>query len=272
LISAFASRADGALARAARRRAMRARRATAPTTALTTALALASLASRAVASSARFGRERLVMQTTLGDVTLALYDHDDAARATAAHVLEAFELGLYDTNHFFRVDAGFVAQIADCAGGRRAAMSERQRELATRTVRGEFDSSVKHARGKLSMARWSDPDSATSSFSVMLGTAPHLDGEYAVFGEMVEGEETLRKIEAVETTKSGIFVMPKERIEILSTYVLREGANSGEEGERASTTTTGSASDAEELRECRVRADSLAKELHEIRERRLPGN
>lgn len=122
------------------------------------------------------------------------------------------------------------------------------------------------------MARWSDPDSATSSFSVMLGTAPHLDGEYAVFGEMVEGEETLRKIEAVETTKSGIFVMPKERIEILSTYVLREGANSGEEGERASTTTTGSAGDAEELRECRVRADSLAKELHEIRERRLPGN
>jgi hypothetical protein len=76
LISAFASRADGALARAARRRAMRARRATAPTTALTTALALASLASRAVASSARFGRERLVMQTTLGDVTLALYDHE----------------------------------------------------------------------------------------------------------------------------------------------------------------------------------------------------
>lgn len=121
------------------------------------------------------------------------------------------------------------------------------------------------------MARWSDPDSATSSFSVLLGTAPHLDGKYAVFGEMVEGEETLRKIEAVETTKSGIFVMPKERIEILSTYVLREGAVSGGEGERAAPT-TGSASDAEELRECRVRADSLAKELHEIRERRLPGN
>ena len=238
--------------------------------ALALALALASLAG-ADARETRFGRERLVMQTTLGDVTLALYDHDDAARATAAHVLEAFELGLYDTNHFFRVDRGFVAQIADCAGGRRAAMSERQRAAATRTVRGEFDASVKHTRGKLSMARWSDPDSATSSFSVLLGTAPHLDGKYAVFGEMVEGEETLRKIEAVETTKSGIFVMPKERIEILSTYVLREGAVSGGEGERAAPT-TGSASDAEELRECRVRADSLAKELHEIREKRLPGN
>ena len=131
--------------------------------ALALALALASLAG-ADARETRFGRERLVMQTTLGDVTLALYDHDDAARATAAHVLEAFELGLYDTNHFFRVDRGFVAQIADCAGGRRAAMSERQRAAATRTVRGEFDASVKHTRGKLSMARWSDPDSATSSF------------------------------------------------------------------------------------------------------------
>ena len=80
------------------------------------------------------------MQTTLGDVTLALYDHDDAARATAAHVLEAFELGLYDTNHFFRVDAGFVAQIADCAGGRtrgdeRAAARARDEDGARRIRR-----------------------------------------------------------------------------------------------------------------------------------------
>jgi cyclophilin family peptidyl-prolyl cis-trans isomerase len=210
-----------------------------------------------------------VLQTTLGDITLALYDGDDAARATAAHVLRLFELGLYDTNHFFRVDAGFVAQIADCASGRRAAMSATQRDAAMATVRGEFDGDAKHTRGKLSMARWNDPDSATSSFSVMLGTAPHLDAKYAVFGEMVDGEETLRKMEAVETTREGIFVKPKERIEILSTYVVREARGEGEDARAAA---TDEARDADALRECRDRADSLAKELHEIRERRLPGN
>lgn len=117
------------------------------------------------------------------------------------------------------------------------------------------------------MVRWSDLDSVMSSFSVMLGMASYLDGEYAVFGEMVEGEEILWKIEVVEMMKSGIFVMLKERIEILLMYVLCEGVNLGEEGERASTTTTGSAGDAEELRECCVWVDFLVKELYEICER-----
>ena len=140
-MSAFASaRGRRTRARGARDARMRARRATAPTTALTTALALASLASRAVASSARFGRERLVMQTTLGDVTLALYDHDDAARATAAHVLEAFELGLYDTNHFFRVDSGIRGADRGLRGGaargdERAAARARDEDGARRIRR-----------------------------------------------------------------------------------------------------------------------------------------
>ncbi|RZR78129.1 hypothetical protein BHM03_00003378, partial [Ensete ventricosum] len=67
-------------------------------------------------------------------------------------------------------------------------------------------------------SRYSDPDSASSSFSVLLGDAPHLDGQYAIFGRVTKGDDTLRKLEELPTRREGIFVMPTERITIFSTY------------------------------------------------------
>ena len=224
------------------------------------------LCARAAGAAPTLARERYVLQTTLGDVTLALYD-DGVAVETTEHIRKAFRMGLYATNHFFRVDKGFVAQIADASSGRRVVMSDAQRALAVTRVRGEFTerNQPRHARGRLSMARWDDPDSATSSFSVLLGDAPHLDGKYTVFGEVTDGEETLRRMEEVETRRDGIFVMPKERIEILATYeYVVENADGGRGFEDGACES--------ELRSCRERADSLAKELHGIREKRLPGN
>ncbi|KAK6139314.1 hypothetical protein DH2020_026943 [Rehmannia glutinosa] len=114
------------------------------------------------------------------------------------------ELG--STRVVFQVDKGFVAQVADVTGGRTAPMNEVQKLEAGKTIVGEF-SDVKHVRGILSMGRYSDPDSAQSSFSILLGDAPHLDGEYAIFGKVTKGDETLRKLEQVPTRKEGIFVM-----------------------------------------------------------------
>ncbi|XP_037421241.1 peptidyl-prolyl cis-trans isomerase CYP23-like isoform X2 [Triticum dicoccoides] len=128
-----------------------------------------------------------------------------------------FQLGCYNTNHFFRVDKGFVAQVADVMGGRKAPMNKEQEQQAEKSIVGEF-STVKHVRGILSMGRYSDPDSASSSFSILLGDAPHLDGQYAVFGRVTKGDDTLRKLERLPTHKEGIFAMPIERTEILSTY------------------------------------------------------
>lgn len=65
---------------------------------------------------------------------------------------------------------------------------------------GEF-SNLRHQRGILSMARFNDPDSGTSSFSILLGDAPHLDKQYAVFGRVASGLEVLSKLEALETRK-----------------------------------------------------------------------
>ncbi|KAE8667629.1 Peptidyl-prolyl cis-trans isomerase CYP23 [Hibiscus syriacus] len=76
--------------------------------------------------------------------------------------------------------------------------SHEQRREVEKTIVVEF-SDVKHVRGILSMGRYSYPDSAQSSFSILLGDAPHLDGQYAIFGKVTKGDETLRKLEELPT-------------------------------------------------------------------------
>ncbi|XP_047322725.1 peptidyl-prolyl cis-trans isomerase CYP23-like [Impatiens glandulifera] len=179
------------------------------------AFVLCSILLGAFAQEPELGSARVVFQTDYGDIEFGFYP--SVAPKTVDHIFKLVRLGGYNTNHFFRVDNGFVAQVADVAGGRSAPMNDKQREEAEKTVIGEF-SRVKHVRGILSMGRYSDPDSAASSFSILLGDAPHLDGEYAIFGKVTKGDETLRKLEEVPTRREGIFVMPKERITIHSTY------------------------------------------------------
>jgi len=196
--------------------------------------------------------ERVTMQLSHGNLVLGFYK--DEASATAEHILKAFALGLYDTNHIFRVDKNFVAQVADCSTNRRVpGMTEEQKAHADKKIKGEHvGQTIKHRKGTLSMARYDDPDSGTTSFSILLGDAPHLDGNYCQFGELISGFDVLDELQKLETTRSGIFVMPKERIEIMSTFIT---GGSGEEKSCA---------------EEKLRAESLAKELHDIRAAKLP--
>ncbi|MED6168956.1 cytochrome P450 monooxygenase 23 [Stylosanthes scabra] len=163
----------------------------------------------------QLGSTRVVFQTNYGDIEFGFFP--TVAPKTVDHIFKLVRLGGYNTNHFFRVDKGFVAQVADVMGGRSAPMNEEQRKEAQKTVVGEF-SEVKHVRGILSMGRYEDPDSGSSSFSILLGDAPHLDGTYAIFGKVTKGDDTLKKLEQLPTRKEGIFVMPTERITILSSY------------------------------------------------------
>ncbi|KAF5204127.1 Peptidyl-prolyl cis-trans isomerase cyp23, partial [Thalictrum thalictroides] len=152
----------------------------------------------------RLGSARVVFQTNYGDIEFGFYP--SVAPKTVDHIYKLVRMGCYNTNHFFRVDKGFVAQVADVVNGRQAPLNEEQREEAEKTVVGEF-SDVKHVRGILSMGRYSDPNSAASSFSILLGDAPHLDGQYAIFGKLTKGDDTLRKLEQLPTRQEGIFVM-----------------------------------------------------------------
>lgn len=86
------------------------------------------------------------------------------------------KMGCYNTNEIFRVDKGFVMQTQSVSWGRTLKLDRRQQHEADKTVPLEIRSDVKHdRRGLLSMARSDDPNSGGSSFSVMLGPAPHLD-------------------------------------------------------------------------------------------------
>ncbi|KAL3731705.1 hypothetical protein ACJRO7_028566 [Eucalyptus globulus] len=172
------------------------------------------------------GSARVVFQTNYGDIEFGFFP--GVAPRTVDHIFKLVRLGCYNTNHFFRVDKGFVAQVADVANGRTAPMNDEQRTEAEKTIAGEF-SNVKHVRGILSMGRYDDPDSAQSSFSILLGDAPHLDGKYAIFGRVTKGDETLKKLEQLPTRREGMFVMPTERITILSSYYYDTGAESCEE-------------------------------------------
>lgn len=142
------------------------------------------------------------------------------APKTARLVSDLGSVGAYTSNHIFRVDKGFVAQTAGVIGGRTVPLDAQQTRLASMTVPLEVDPEVKHdRRGILSLARNDDPNSGGSSFSILLGPAPHLDMQYAIFGEVTKGLETLTKLEQLPTRREGIFVMPLERIEILASYV-----------------------------------------------------
>ncbi len=83
------------------------------------------------------------------------------------------------------------------------------------TLKGEFRDDVKHTRGIVSMARTDDPDSATTSFFLMLGDAAHLDGKYSAFGRVIEGLDVLDQFDQEPVNGEA----PVRRIEILEATV-----------------------------------------------------
>ena len=104
--------------------------------------------------------------------------------------------GFYDGIIFHRVIAGFMIQGGDPRGIGIGGPGY--------SIRGEFEANgfkndLKHSRGVLSMARAMDPDSAGSQFFIMHEDAPHLDGQYAAFGKVIEGMDVVDAIAAVRT-------------------------------------------------------------------------
>ncbi|CAL2253070.1 unnamed protein product [Prunus armeniaca] len=72
---------------------------------------------------------------------------------------------------------------------------------STYSIRGTFEGR------NYTVIRYEDPNSAASSFSMLLGDSPHLDGQYAIFGKVTKGDETLKALEELPTRREGIFVM-----------------------------------------------------------------
>ena len=130
-----------------------------------------------------------------GDVIKAeLYP--DIAPNTVNNFISLVKKGFYDGLIFHRIISGFMIQGGDPDGTGMGGPGY--------SIKGEFsyngvDNNLKHSRGVLSMARAQHPDSAGSQFFIMHANAPHLDGQYAAFGKLIEGEDVLDSIASVDT-------------------------------------------------------------------------
>ena len=130
-----------------------------------------------------------------GDVMKAeLYP--DVAPNTVNNFISLVKKGFYDGLIFHRIISGFMIQGGDPDGTGMGGPGY--------SIKGEFsyngvDNNLKHSRGVLSMARAQHPDSAGSQFFIMHANAPHLDGQYAAFGKLIEGEDVLDSIASVDT-------------------------------------------------------------------------
>ncbi len=132
-----------------------------------------------------------------GKMTLELYP--ETAPITVANFVKLAKSGFYNGLIFHRVIENFMIQGGDPTGTGMGGPGW--------TIKGEFASNgvkntLKHTRGVISMARSARPDSAGSQFFIMHKDAPHLDGQYAAFGKMTDGFDTLDDIAKTPTDYS----------------------------------------------------------------------
>lgn len=143
----------------------------------------------------------IILSTRLGDIVIELYP--DKAPVTVANFLSYVEERFYEGTIFHRVIPGFVIQ----GGG----LTEDMRQKPTHSpIKNEANNGLRNKRGTLAMARTQNPNSATSQFFINLADNTFLDSSprgigYAVFGEVIEGMETVDRIAAVPTGRRGMY-------------------------------------------------------------------
>ena len=154
-----------------------------------------------------------------GEMTAELYP--EVAPLTVANFVKLAKENFFDGLIFHRVIRGFMLQ----GGG----YNEQMEEKNTPAIRGEFaangfkQNTLKHTRGVLSMARTSDPDSASSQFFIMHADAPHLDAQYAGFGKLTDGFDVLDQIASTKTGRYGYFSdVPRSPVVIEKVEIIEE--------------------------------------------------
>ncbi len=157
--------------------------------------------------------------TNFGDFKAELYE--DKAPETVANFLQYVKDGHFDHTIFHRVIDGFMIQ----GGGFTKDMQQKSTRAA---IKNEADNGLKNTIGTLAMARTSDINSATAQFFINVADNGFLDFKsknpsehgYAVFGKVIEGMDTIRKIQKVKTgSKEGHRDVPLESVEIIKATV-----------------------------------------------------
>ncbi|MDE7086776.1 MAG: peptidylprolyl isomerase [Clostridia bacterium] len=129
--------------------------------------------------------------------TIKVELYPDKAPNTVNNFVSLVKSGFYDGIIFHRVIKGFMIQGGDPAGvGTGGPGYNIKGEFALNGFKGN---DIKHERGVISMARAYDPNSAGSQFFIMHANASYLDGQYAAFGKVIEGMDTVDEIANVAT-------------------------------------------------------------------------
>ena len=172
----------------------------------------------------------VLLETTAGNIRISLYDDTPQTRD---NFLKITKMGVYDSLLIHRVIKNFMIQSGDT--------NSKHAKPGQLLGTGDFDYTTEaefrlprifHRRGVVAMAREGDkvnPDSATQGQVKLtpemievyktVGGTPHLDGQYTVFGEVVEGMDVVEKIQGVETDKND---RPLEDIRILKATVTKD--------------------------------------------------
>ncbi len=143
--------------------------------------------------------DRVKLEMENGDIMLIVLSNADTP-ITIENFKKLVSEKFYDGITFHRIISGFMIQGGDPEGTGMGGSKE--------TIKGEFASNgvkndLKHTKGVISMARSSNPNSASSQFFIMHDTASSLDGSYAAFGRVFAGLEIIDKIASVEVTDNG---------------------------------------------------------------------
>ena len=153
------------------------------------------------------GKMRNIVLTVkdYGEVKLEL--DENAAPITVSNFVKLAESGFYDGLTFHRIIDGFMIQGGDPKGTGFGGSDE--------NIKGEFrangiDNPISHEAGVISMARSSDPNSASSQFFITVADATFLDGQYAAFGRVTDGFEVVRLIARDARPVDGNGTVPKK--------------------------------------------------------------
>ena len=147
-----------------------------------------------------------------GVIKLELYP--EIAPATVKNFEKLVSEGFYDGLTFHRVIPGFMIQGGDPLGN---GMGGSEKNIVGEFRMNGYKNDLRHERGVISMARASNPNSASSQFFIMHADAPHLDGSYAAFGRVVSGIEVVDEIASIPTDFSD---RPKIAVRMKKVYLV----------------------------------------------------
>ncbi len=167
--------------------------------------------------------DALIPKTVYADIVIKDYGtitvklEPDHAPITVKNFVKLAESGFYDGLTFHRIKAGFMMQGGDPNGNGTGSSDP---------IKGEFISNgvenpLKHTAGAISMARRNDPDSGSCQFFIVHKDSHNLDGDYAVFGYVVEGMDIVDKICTTVIPTLSNYGVEKENQPIIETIIIR---------------------------------------------------